>query len=260
MTLPSPLELVVLAVAGIVAGFVNTLAGAGSLLTLPALLMLGMPADVANATNRVGVFLAAAAGAQGFAEGGKLDKRATARLAAPVLAGAVLGAYLAVGIPERIFRPVLLGMMVLVAGTLVWKPNVVAPPEGTVPLTLRERPIAVPLLVLLGAYAAFLQAGMGIFSLVLISGVLRYDLLAANAQKTFLVLAITALALVVFVLHGKVAWASGLYLGVFQILGARLGVRFSLRTNQRTLKNVLLAIVAFAILGTIAKDYLLPGG
>jgi uncharacterized membrane protein YfcA len=253
MTLPSVLELVVLALAGLVAGFVNTLAGAGSLLTLPALLMLGMPADVANATNRVGVFLAAAAGAKGFADGGKLDTPTVTAFSVPVL-----GAFVAVSIPEEIFRPVLLGMMMLVATTLVWKPNVVAPAEGTRPFTLRERPFAVPLLVFLGAYAAFLQAGMGIFTLLLISGVLRYDLLRANAIKTFLVLAITVVALVIFVWHGKVAWVSGLYLGVFQIIGARVGVKFSLKANQTTLKNALLVIVGFAILGTLFKDYVWP--
>jgi uncharacterized membrane protein YfcA len=258
LEIPSLVELVVLAVAGLLAGFVNTLAGAGSLLTLPALLMLGMPADVANATNRVGVFLAAAAGASGFAQGGMLDKPMVARLSVPVLIGAVLGALVAVAIPEDVFRPVLLGMMVLVGGMLIWKPNVVAPPEGTVPVALRDRPLAVPLLVLLGAYAAFLQAGMGIFTLLLISGVLRYDLLRANALKTFLVLAITVVALAIFIWHGKVSWLAGLYLGVFQLVGARAAVKFSLRANQTTLKNALLAIVAFAILGTVAKDYVLP--
>lgn len=257
-TLPSPLELVVLAVAGIIAGFMNTLAGAGSLLTLPALLMLGMPADVANATNRVGVFLAAAAGAKGFADGDVLDKKMISRLSLPVLAGAIVGSFVAVSIPESVFRPVLLGMMILVAAMLVWKPNVVAPAEGTVPLTLKDRPIALPLLVLLGAYAAFLQAGMGIFTLLVMSGVLRYDLLRANALKSFLVLAITVVALVVFVAHGKVEWITGLYVGVFQVLGTSVAVRFSLSAKQNTLKNVLLVIVAFAIVGTIVKDYVWP--
>jgi uncharacterized membrane protein YfcA len=256
--LPSVIELLVLAAAGIVAGFVNTLAGAGSLLTLPALLMLGMPADVANATNRVGVFMAAAAGAQGFSESDTLDKRVALTFSVPVLLGAVAGAFLAVSLPEAVFRPVLLGMMILVAGTLVWKPNVVAPPPGTMPFSLRERPIAVPLLVLLGAYAAFLQAGMGIFSLVLISGVLRYDLVRANALKTYLVLAITVVALAIFIARGKVDWVSGLYVGVFQILGTRVAVRFSLKAKEHTLKNALLAIVALAITGTIVKDYVWP--
>lgn len=250
---PSVLELVAIAVAGTAAGFVNTLAGAGSLLTIPVLLDLGLPGDVANATNRVGVFLAALAGASGFDAGGKLDRRAAVKLAMPALVGAVLGAWLAVQLPERVFRPVMLGMLGLVSITLVWKPTVLAPDMDTKPLSLEERPIAIFLLVLLGAYAAFLQAGMGIFASLLLSGVLRYDLVRANALKTGMVVAITTVALVIFVATGKVRWIPGFALGVFQILGARLAVRWALKANPNSLRWVLFAAAVASIAVAVWK-------
>lgn len=248
MEMPTLLEAIAIAVSGTFAGFVNTLAGAGSLVTLPVLLHLGLSADVANATNRVGVFLASAAGATGFDAGGKLDRRAALTLSVPALLGAVLGALLAVVLPDTIFRPVMIGMLMLVSGMLVYKPSVLSPPEGTVPFTLREKPFAAVLLFLLGVYAAFLQAGMGIFASLLLSSVLRYDLLRANAIKTGMVLAITTIALAIFVAKGKVAWLPGLALGVFQIVGARLAVRWAMNSSPDALRKVLFvaAIVSLA--------------
>lgn len=248
MELPSLLEVLAIAISGTFAGFVNTLAGAGSLVTLPVLLHLGLAPDVANATNRVGIFLAALAGVSGFDAGGKLDRRATVALALPALVGAVIGAGLAVALPETVFRPVMIGMLLLVSVTLVYKPNVLSPEEGTVPFTLRERPIAILLLFLLGVYAAFLQAGMGIFASLLLSSVLRYDLLRANAIKTGMVLAITTIALVIFVAEGKVRFLPGLALGVFQVIGARLAVKWALRSSPDALRKVLFvaAVVSLA--------------
>lgn len=252
MEMPTLLEAIAIAVSGTFAGFVNTLAGAGSLVTLPVLLHLGLSADVANATNRVGVFLASAAGASGFDAGGKLDRKAAFALSIPALVGAVFGALLAVVLPDTIFRPVMIGMLMLVSGMLVYKPNVLSPPEGVVPFTLRERPIAAFLLFLLGVYAAFLQAGMGIFASLLLSSVLRYDLVRANAIKTGMVLAITTIALSIFVAKGMVAWVPGLALGVFQILGARLAVRWALSANPDALRKVLFVA---AIVSLVAAFY-----
>lgn len=253
MELPSLLQLVAIAVAGTAAGFVNTLAGAGSLLTLPVLLQLGLTADVANATNRVGVFMAAIAGVSGFDAGGKLDRPTAVKLAVPALVGAVFGSVLAVWLPDSVFRPVMLGMLTLVSITLVWKPTVLAPEEGTTPLTLRDRPIAIVLLMLLGVYAAFLQAGMGIFASLLLSGVLRYDLVRANALKTGMVVAITTVALGIFVYTGKVRFVPGLALGVFQVLGARAAVKWALRANPKSLRWVLFAAALVSIAAAIIK-------
>lgn len=159
----------------------------------------------------------------------------------------MVGASLATIIPDSVFKPVMLGMLTLVSITLVWKPTVLAPSEETVPLGLRERPWAIVLLFLLGVYAAFLQAGMGIFASLLLSGVLRYDLLRANALKSGMVVAITTVALAIFVYSGKVRWLPGLALGVFQVLGARAAVRWALRASPNSLRWVLFAAALVSI-------------
>ena len=102
--------------AGFFGGVVNTLAGGGSMLTLPALMLLGMPADLANGTNRVGIFLQSAAAVKGFDSAKKLDRTAILPILLPTLLGALLGAILASVLPNVYLKPLLLGVMVLMVG------------------------------------------------------------------------------------------------------------------------------------------------
>ena len=90
----SLLMIVLLVMTGVLAGFINTLAGGGSMLTLPALMMLGMPADVANATNRVGVLMQSVTGAKGFSDQDKLDHNAVLPILVPTVIGALVGSHL----------------------------------------------------------------------------------------------------------------------------------------------------------------------
>ena len=92
---------VVLAAAGILGGFVNTLAGGGSMITVPALMLLGMPADHANGTNRVGILLQSLTGIRGFNRWGKLEKGAILPMLIPTVSGAALGAISTTWAPPR---------------------------------------------------------------------------------------------------------------------------------------------------------------
>ncbi len=244
----SELQLLVLALAGLVAGFVNTLAGGGSLLTLPALLLLGLPADVANASNRVAVLAQSLVAARGLGRDTRLRAGTTLWILLPALLGSLAGAWIAALIPPEILKPILVGTMAVLALTLLWKPETLVPPPGTTPIDPRRHAFGLPGLFLIGAYGGFLQAGVGIFLLVFLGGVLRYDLVVGNALKALLVAALTAVALVVFVLAGQVSWSAGLLLSVTTIAGARLGVRYALaRGNDAIRKVVFVAVLASCI-------------
>src|SRR5258708_8667556 len=106
---------VALGLAGLVGGFVNTLAGGGSLVTLPALLLLGLPADVANATNRVGVLAQSLVAARGLGGDERLRRPSTAWILAPALSGALAGARPSARIPPSLLKPTLLATPLLIA-------------------------------------------------------------------------------------------------------------------------------------------------
>lgn len=229
--------------AGVIAGFINTLAGGGSLLTLPALMILGMPADIANATNRVSVFLQAIEGVRGFNRHGMLPRDAILSLLLPTGIGSAIGALTASYLPVVVLEPVLLITMIAMAMLIVLRPKTVAPPPGTVPLRVGESPLGMAGLFVAGLYGGFVQAGVGFILLAALTGALRYDLVRANALKMTATALFGGVALLVFVLRGQVLWIPGLLLALGAVIGVRLSVRFALSVSQDVLRWLLLVMV-----------------
>jgi uncharacterized membrane protein YfcA len=235
-----------LLVAGVIGGFVNTLAGGGSMLTVPALLFLGMPADVANATNRVGVLLQSLTGAKGFHNNDYLDTGAIMPVLVPTMLGALVGALFASYMPVSLLKPILLGTMVTMALVMLIFPSMVAPPEGTQSYSLKERPQAALALFAAGVYGGFVQAGVGFILIAALAGGLRYDLLRTNALKMVCTAAFCAVALAVFIFRGQVLWVPGLILAAGTVTGALLSVKFAINVSQNTIKWLLFVMVSLA--------------
>jgi uncharacterized membrane protein YfcA len=240
--------------AGLFAGFVNTLAGGGSMLTLPALMMLGMPADVANATNRVGVLLQSVEGVRGFHANDKLESRAIGPILVPTLLGALFGSLAASYLPVFVLKPVLLGSMILIALITLLKPSVVAPAAGTVPFSLKERPSAFVGLFLAGIYGGFVQAGVGFILIAALAGGLRYDLVRTNALKMVCTAIFSVVALAVFMARDQVFWIPGLILALGMVAGASLSVRFAISVSQNTLKWILFVMVTLSCGGAMLSN------
>ncbi len=239
----SVISVSLLVVAGFLAGFINTIAGGGSMLTLPAFMILGLPADIANATNRVGIFLQSLAGMRGFHKEGKLAPATIVPTLLPTLSGALFGSLLASYLPVTWLKPTLLATMLGMAAIMLVKPSVVAPPEGTPAFTLRERPTAAIGLFVAGFYGGFIQAGVGFLLIAAVAGGLRYDLVRANALKVAITAALTVIALVVFIARDQVMWVPGLVMAVGTVVGASISVKFAIRVPQAVLKWVLFVMV-----------------
>ncbi len=236
---------------GIVSGFINTLAGGGSMITLPALMIMGMPADVANATNRVGVLMQSVTSVKGFDSQGYLDRRSLWVLLLITGFGALGGAVLASVLPVWILKPVLLITMIIMALIMLIRPEVVVPPDGTIPRRLSENSMAAFGLFMSGVYGGFVQAGVGFILIAALSGGLRYDLIRTNALKSVCTAVFSGLALLVFAFQGQVWWIPGLILALGSIAGAWLGVRVTLQVAQNTLKWFLFTMVCATCAGAL---------
>jgi len=231
--------LIVLAIVGLLAGGINTIAGGGSNLTLPMLMLLGLPADVANGTNRVAVALQCLVGIRGFNAHGRLDVPAIMPIMIPTLIGGVLGALVAALIPPIALKPILLGTIISMSLLILLRPGFVTPPPGTPVLSVSQSRVAWWSLFAAGVYGGFVQAGVGFILLAALSGVLRYDLVRANALKIVCSLGFTAVALAVFVYFDQVRWVPGLILATGSMAGAWLCVKFAVNASQTTIKWVL---------------------
>ena len=236
----SPEEAVLLLAVGLVSGFINTLAGGGSMLTLPALMMTGMPADLANGTNRVAVLAQSITGAKGFDQAGKLDRGALVGIIVPTVLGAGLGAATASVLPNTWLKPILLTIMAIVALSLLV-------PSGTKPIESDKLPAGgvIAWLALFGAglYGGFIQAGVGFILVAIVSGVLHYDLLRSNALKLVCTSIFSGVALIIFALQGQVLWLTGIVLALGSVLGALASVRFAINVDESVLRSILVIMV-----------------
>lgn len=233
-------HIVLLLITGLLAGVINVLAGGGSNLTLPALMVMGMPADIANATNRVAVGLQNVVAIRSFHQYDKLPTDDLGAILMPTLMGGFFGAIGASYAPEWILKPLLLGVMISMTIIMLVNPSVISPPPGTIAYKVKQKPSAWWWLAGAGFYAGFIQAGVGFILITALAGVLRYDLVRTHALKVVCVLLPTLVALAVFTARGQVLWIPGLILAGGSMVGAHLAVKFAITAKTSTLKWFLL--------------------
>ena len=238
-----------LTVTGFLAGGINTLAGGGSNLTLPALMILGMPADIANATNRVAVLMQCLVGVNGFDKHKSLDRPAIIPILLPTVIGGLLGALGAALMPNLYLKPVLLLTILTMSVIILVRPSVISPPPGTPTLSPGNSRGAWWGLFVAGIYGGFVQAGVGFILLAALAGGLRYDLVRANALKMTCALAFTVIAVTVFVYFDQILWLPGLLLAVGTMAGAHLAVKFAVTAKPETIKWFLFVMTLCAVAG-----------
>lgn len=228
--------------AGLFAGFVNTLAGSGSLITLPLLMFLGLPANIANGTNRIGVLVQSAISSWSFRQQKLFSFRETVWMAIPAVAGSIAGSLIAVRINERIMELLIAGLLIFMFFVILYKPEKWLR-EQAVAISSRQRWLVSVLLFFIGIYGGFIQAGVGIFllsTLVLGAGL---GLTKANAHKVLIVTALTGVALVIFILSGQVRFMYGIILAIGQGAGGWIASRVAVSWGPKVVRIILLVTV-----------------
>jgi len=237
---------VALFVVGFVAAVINVIAGGGSFLTLPVLIFLGLPAGLANGTNRVGVLAQGVSAVLGFHQHQVLPVRWATSVSVPAVIGAGLGAWGALNVPDVAFRRILSLVMLAVAlGTLLHRSLRAAP--RTEPLSPWHWTMVTGFFIT-GLYGGFIQAGVG-FLAVAMTSIAGLDMVRGNAVKVFTVMLLTLLSLVVFAATGHVNWPAGIALALGSLLGGVVGVRVAVLKGHTWLEQVVaVTIVVFAVL------------
>ncbi len=247
----NPWYIYVLAIiAGIVAGVINTLAGSGSVVTLPMLVLLGLPANVANATNRVGVLIQNIVGITTFQRSGKMNLKGGLWLVAPALPGAIVGAWAAASLDKDQMNLALGVVMVIMLFVVLFNPQKWLRTQSEVK---EGRPsiLVLGVFFLIGIYGGFIQAGVGVFLLAAMVLGLGYSLVHANAIKLMIVLAITAVALGVFILSPEhlIDWPLGLLMAVGQSIGAWAAAKFMITSKNAAVwvRRLLIVVIIYSI-------------
>ncbi|MEA3291828.1 MAG: sulfite exporter TauE/SafE family protein [Pseudomonadota bacterium] len=245
-----------LALIGVVAGFLNVMAGGGSLLTVPVMVFMGMPGPVANGTNRIAILAQNITAVITFFRRGFSDFRLSLTLAACAVPGAVLGAWVGTRLEGIWFNRVLALIMVGVMVVMSFKPKTKLKPRLTKPdsgrqlagLSERQRIIwAHVLMVGAGLYGGFIQIGVGFILMAILHRVLGLDLVRVNMHKVFIVLCYTIAALAVFASQLQLMWIAGASLAVGNSIGGWLGAHTAVHRGERWVRFVLNAVLVVFI-------------
>ncbi|GAB5403454.1 MAG: sulfite exporter TauE/SafE family protein [Aureliella sp.] len=232
--------------AGFAAGVINTIAGGGSFLTLPALMFCcGIDLKTANATNRTAILLSSGSASLTFNKYGHLDRRLALQLAIPTLIGVPLGTWLALELPTQAIEPLFGGLFLIMAIVMLMDPKRFIEPAKT----KRKMPWwGYGVFFAIGVYVGFIQAGMGILLLLALPMVASGNLVQSNAIKNLIGFVVTLLGVILFASSGAIVWLPGLIMAIGNVAGGVVGARLAIAKGNKLILTVLVIVmVAFGI-------------
>jgi uncharacterized protein len=233
--------------AGLAAGFINTIAGSGSLIVIPLLIFLGIPANIANGTNRIAILLQTLVATGSFKQNKITDYKGIGYLIIPSILGAIGGSFLASTIEAKSFEKIIGILLMFMFVLLLINPERWL--KGKSEENIRH-PVWLQFIIFfaIGFYGGFIQAGVGLFllgGLVFSSGL---DLIKANAVKSLLVLIYTVFALAVFAIKIQVDWKLGLVLSIGNMAGAWIAVKATVKWGADLIRYMLLVVLLVSAL------------
>jgi uncharacterized membrane protein YfcA len=239
---------------GLAVGFINTLAGGGTVISL-ALFMspwLGLTPEVANGTNRIGIVLQNLVAVANFKRNKVIDLKKPLRWAIPIIAGSIIGSMLSIKINTATFEICFVAVMVFMALMLLFNPT--AWIKGNPDKINHSTSFAEYfILFLIGIYAGFIHLGTGYFLLAMLVMMNGYNLLQANAIKNFLVLLYVPFSLAVFIYHGKVNYEYGFIHAIGNIIGAYAASRWAINWGTNFIRWMVIIFISLICVYQIYK-------
>lgn len=241
--MPDIISITVILIAGVLAGFINAVSAAGSLVSLPAFIFAGLSPAEANATNRVAILAQNASSAYTFYSKGIPADNYMWWLALASIPGAILGAWFSLKIPDWLFTKLLSGILVFFLIITIVNPlkNAV----GSQPLLSNTRKaVGVFTYFIIGIYGGFIQAGTGFFLMAGCLLIHRFDIVKTNYYKAVIMFSYTLAAFAVFLANGRVIWAHGLLMAAGMSIGAYVGSRWVIQANEVWIKRVIVFLIS----------------
>ncbi len=241
------LKVLLLFAAGTASGFINVMAGGGSLINMPVMRFLGMEGPLVNGTNRVAMIVQDFVATVGFWRKGYSEFRLSFKLSLCALPGAVLGAWLGNSLRgvwfDRVLALVMIGVMVVMTRKEKGKEDGVE-----VVSTPQRRRWGYVLMVAAGFYGGFIQAGVGLIMMAILHRVMGMDLVRVNMHKVIIVGVYTIPVLAIFAMRGNVDWLTGILLSVGNAVGGFIGSNVTIDRGEKAIRVVFnLALIAMAI-------------
>ncbi len=238
-------DLVLLGIVGVVSGWMNVMAGGGSMLTVPLMLFMGISGPVANGTNRIGIIFQNVAAVYGFFRKGFSDFKLSLTLAGCASIGAIGGASIGVNLEgvwfNYLLAVIMLSVMIL---TALGGEKKVENKAG------RSKNLIVGhiLMVFAGVWGGFIQIGVGFILMPILNRVMGLDLVRTNMHKVFIALSYSLFALSIFASKVGVLWSAGIALAVGTMIGGYVGAHTSVSKGEKWIKGVLYIVLSALII------------
>tara|TARA_B100000427_G_scaffold81432_2_gene66540 strand:+ start:1355 stop:2107 length:753 start_codon:yes stop_codon:yes gene_type:complete len=237
-------DVIILLICGVIAGFINTVAGGGSLLTLPILIFMGLPSNIANGTNRIAIFMQNIFSISGYKSRGVSDFKYSSWLSVSALIGSIIGAKIAININEDMFNKILSVVIIIVVLTIIYNKKTFN--INSENISIEKKIISVIMFFFIGIYGGFIHAGVGFLILSILSNYNGIQLSKANSIKVFVVFVYTFFALIVFIMENKINWILGINLGIGNSIGGWIASRWSYNKPDKIIK--IFIIISSAIM------------
>ena len=228
----------------LVGGLVDSIAGGGGLITLPAYLIAGFPPHMASATNKCSAVFGTFTSTARFLRQGKVNLPAAAISAVTALLGSALGARLYLYLSERYLQYVLMVVLPVIAVFLVFRRDFVERGPDEAVSGPRLLVLAGIIGLLLGTYDGFFGPGTGTFLILLFTALARFDVITASGNAKVINLCSNAAAFVTFACAGKVVWAVGLPAAVCGIVGNYIGSGLVLKKGAAAVRPMFCVVLA----------------
>lgn len=225
------------------AGFVDSIAGGGGLISLPSYLMIGLPVHFAYGTNKFTSSAGTLFSAVRFAGSGKIHFKSATVSALCALLGSYLGAEAALALDDRYLQYCLIVMLPLITILVATRKNF---GESSI-FTLSEARVIVLSLIsglVVGAYDGFFGPGTGMFWILIYTSFFGFDMTTASGNAKIVNLASNIAALAAFILGGKVVFQIALPAAAFGILGNWIGSGLAVKKGARVIKPAVLCVAA----------------
>lgn len=232
-----------------IAGIINTMAGNGSAITLAILMdVIGLPGNVANGTNRVGIFFQSLAGTLGFWKNDKLNLDKNSKwICISVVLGALIGIYIATQISGDQFKQAYKYIMVLMLVVILTKPKrwLIKGDQHK-----KIKPWVYFILFLLGIHVGFINMGFGIFFLMITVLLAKYNIIAANGIKNLVVVVLCIFALIIFHFNDMIFWKIGMLMAIGQTIGGFFAAHYATKYDGMEIwaYRLLVVIVIYVLL------------
>ncbi len=245
-------EAVVILLAGMAAGTINTIVGSGSLITFPTLVFFGYPPLTANISNNIGLVPGGLTGSWGYRREVAALRPLLLRLAPASLLGGLTGALLLLVLPATVFDmvvPVLvgIGLVLVIVGPGLQRRAAKAHPQQQTPARAAILPVSV---FLAGVYGGYFGAAQGVIMMGLMSLLMTENLQALTGLKNFLVLIVNTVAAAIFIIvrGSAIDWRAAALIGLGSLAGGVIGASVGRRLPAALLRAIIIAVGVAAIL------------